>query len=98
MDIQGFKKIILYYSHKTADSTSIPLPWLLGILGLGSFDTEEREAYVANEHVKKSHGQVWSCMRGPYKSHTEKLKKIFDEIFIEPKKLKPSILSRIFKK
>ena len=95
---QSMKHSPVYYSHKIADATSIPLPWLIGILGLGSFDTKESEAYIANEHVKKSEGVVWSCMRGPYKSHSGKLKEIFDEMFSNSKKLKPSILSRLFKK
>lgn len=91
---QRMKHTPVYFSHKTADATSIPLPWLVGILGLGSFDTKESEAFIVNEHVKKSKGHVWSCMRGPYKSHSDALKEVFDGVFVNSKKLKTSFLSR----
>ena len=78
----------VYFSHKTADATSIALPWILTILGLGKFSLIDSQAYEANIHVKNSDLPVFKCMRGPYKLHKEDLFKIFSEIFQESFKLK----------
>ena len=98
----SLKLTSIYFSHKTADATSIPLHWLLTLLGLGKFSLVDEDAHFANTHVKNSEGLVWSCMRGPYKVHKENLFVIFHKIFennfdLRNKTLKSRIKS-IFKK
>lgn len=89
----------VFFSHKIADSVSLPLPWLLGILGLGVFMTREEYSWIANEHVKTTKGGVWSCIRGPYKTHSGELLELFESIFSNPKtKTKTSLFSRFTRK
>lgn len=85
----------VYFSHKTADATSIPLPWLLGILGVGAFSTDDSEAHIANEYVKRSHDEILSCMRGPYKNHGDSMLRLFSSIFSDPVDTKKTLASRI---
>jgi len=86
----------VYFSHKTADATSIALPWILTILGLGEFSLVDSESHEANTHVKNSDLPVFKCMRGPYKLHKETLFEIFNEIFEESFSLKKkSLLSKL---
>lgn len=92
------RQVPVSFSHKTADATSIPLPWLLGILGLGVLSREDADGNIANDYVKDSTGSIFSCLRGPYKNHTDELKTVFDNIFAGSKVRKKSLITRLLKK
>ena len=95
---QRIKHSPVFFSHKIADSISLPLPWLLGILGLGDFPLEEENSFIANDHVKNGKEKIWVCIRGPYKSHSESLQILFDHMFSGSFRLKTSMVSKFIKK
>ncbi len=88
----------VFFSHKIADSVSLPLAWIMGILNLGNFPLEDENSHVVNEHVKTSKGDIWSCIRGPYKNHSDSLLVLFNNMFSGSFKLKTSVMSRFISK
>ena len=92
----SLKLTSIYFSNKVADATSIPIAWLLNLLGLGDFSLNDEDAHFANTHIKNSKEPIFACMRGPYKLHREDLGTIFNNIFEQSFNLKKkSIRSRL---
>jgi len=79
----SLKLTSIFFSSKTADATSIPIAWLLNLLGLGDFSLNDEDAHFANTYIKNSKEPIFACMRGPYKLHREDLGIIFNDIIFE---------------